>query len=76
MSKRERRELDALAATERAAFDAGCDYLVANPDVIILEAYREAARRYENKHEIMAFAQGFATARRKRNEYLSEKETE
>jgi hypothetical protein len=57
----------------RDAFDAGSDYFSSNPDALMAEVHRYASAIYSGKAEALEFAEGYSTARRWRDEFLSEK---
>jgi hypothetical protein len=75
MTRKERvsKMVDAQKQRLRDAFDAGSDYFGVYPDALMAEVHRHASTLYAGKAEALEFAEGYSAARRKRDEYLGEK---
>jgi hypothetical protein len=68
------REQQALEAELEEARDAGRGWFVNHTDALIIEVGREGSRMYDadglGKHLVLAFVEGFAQARKRREEWL------
>jgi hypothetical protein len=55
------------------AREAGAEHFKTNPDALLVEVARTAARRYAERADYDAFVEGFQRARQLRDQFIREK---
>jgi len=60
---------EAILRAEMNARDWGREYFRQYPDLMLVDVAREGAERFEDKHQQIAFLQGYSEARIAHDEY-------